>query len=234
MTRSVSVVVPSYNEKETVAEAIDRITASVGDRLEEIIVVDDNSPDGTSRIVEELRHPRLRLIRRLGERGLASALARGTREAKAPLIVWLDCDMGVPPEAIPRLLERLDGHDVAIGSRYVVGGRDTRSWWRVFMSVLLNGFARAVLGSQVRDYTSGFAAVKREVLAKVPLSEKGFGDYFIEWAHRCVKARCRIVEVGYVYSLREKGTSKTDSNPLKFSKLGVQYWLRVITARFSR
>src|SRR3989344_9613079 len=123
----VSVVLPSYNERENIIEAIDRISKAVGIHLKEIIIVDDNSTDGTWQLAEEYNHPKVRLIRRMNEKGLASALARGVEEAKGNLVVWMDCDLGLPPEDIPRLLAPLPEHDVVIGSRYVPGGKDNRT-----------------------------------------------------------------------------------------------------------
>jgi len=229
--RSVSVVMPSYNEKETIAEAIQRISDVLQDRLLEIIVVDDDSPDGTWRIVQDLEHPRCRVIRRQDKRGLASALADGTQAGRGDVIVWLDCDLGIPPEVIPRLVGELESHDIAIGSRYVPGGADTRPKLRAALSTIFNVYARLVLGSTVRDYTSGFAAVRRDVLERVPLSGTGFGDYFIDWAYRCVKEGYRIVEVPYAYGLRKAGASKTDSDLLTFARLGFSYGLRVLKIR---
>ena len=221
--RTVSVVMPSYNEKDNIAEAIQRIESAVGNALLEIIIVDDDSPDGTWKVVEDLQDPRVRLIRRIDERGLASALARGTSEAKGGAVVWLDCDLGIPPEMIPRLVEPLARYDIAIGSRYVKGGSDSRPPFRAFLSTLFNVGARLLLGWQVRDYTSGFAAVRREVLYETPLLPNGFGEYFIDWAFRAIRRGHRIVEIPYPYGLRKSGLSKTDSDWLQFCKLGIQY-----------
>ena len=90
MKSDVSVVLPSYNERENIIEAIDRISAAVGSRLKEIIIVDDNSPDETWKLVEEYGHPKVRLIRRVNEKGLASALDDGIRAAKGSVVVWMD------------------------------------------------------------------------------------------------------------------------------------------------
>lgn len=229
--KSVSVVMPSYNERGNIVEAIERISAAVDGRLLEIIIVDDDSPDGTWKLVEDRAHPRVRLIRRIGERGLASALARGTSEAKGDVVVWLDCDLGIPPEVIPRLVDALEGHDIAIGSRYVPGGSDGRHPFRAFLSRLFNWMAGVLLGPEVRDYTSGFAAVTRAALAETPLLPNGFGEYFIDWACRSVRMGYRIVEVPYSYNLRKTGYSKTDSNWLQFCKLGAKYTAHLFMTR---
>jgi dolichol-phosphate mannosyltransferase len=229
---SVSVVLPSYNEKDNIVDAVRRIEAALGDALLEIIVVDDDSPDGTWRVAAALADPRVRLIRRIGERGLASALARGTSEAKGRAVVWLDCDLGIPPETIPRLVAALDRCDIAIGSRYAEGGSDNRPPFRAFLSTLFNLGARLLLGGAVRDYTSGFAAARREVLRETPLDPNGFGEYFIDWAYRAARKGHRIVEIGYPFGLRQSGLSKTDSDWLRFCRLGLQYTIHLLSIRF--
>src|SRR3989344_9502149 len=134
-TKTVSVVLPSYNEKDNIAEAIERIEKSLGPKLLEIIVVDDNSPDGTWKVVEDLKDSKVRLIRRMNEKGLASALSRGIKESRGSIVVWMDCDLGLPPEDLPHLVAAIEsGADVAIGSRYVKGGADERVWFRGFLS----------------------------------------------------------------------------------------------------
>jgi dolichol-phosphate mannosyltransferase len=229
----VSIVLPSYNEKATIKDAINRICKSVGKELLEIIIVDDNSPDGTWKIVQNMRNPKVRLVRRMNERGLASAYARGMREAKGNVVVWLDCDLGIPPEDINKLVKKLRDYDIAIGSRYVDGGQDTRAKWRVWLSVMINLFANLILGFDIRDYTSGFAAVRKEVLDKVKFTPTGFGEYFIELMYKCVKKGYRISEVGYIYGTRKGGLSKSDGNKLVLFKYGIQYALKIIKWRLT-
>jgi dolichol-phosphate mannosyltransferase len=230
----VSVVVPSYNEKENVEEAIARISKAVGNKLHEIIIVDDNSPDGTWKIVESIsnRDKKVKLIHRVNEKGLASALDDGVRLATGNVVVWMDCDMGLPPEEIPRLVKRIEKYDVVIGSRYAKGGADLRPIWRSGLSTILNWYSSLFLGWKVRDYTSGFIAVRREVLDYVNWKREGFGEYFAEFAYKCVKKGFDVTEVGYKYKDRTKGTSKTQGLTT-LSKLGFQYGMKVLKIRFS-
>jgi len=229
----VSVVFPSYNEKDTIVGAIERTSKALGKNLFEIIVVDDNSPDGTWKLVQDLKNPKVRVIRRMFKGGLASALHRGIHEAKGSVIVWLDCDLGIPPEVIPRLVEKLKDHDVAIGSRYAGGGEETRAKWRAWLSVWINLWAQLFMGSKVKDYTSGFAAVRREVFDKVDFTPTGFGEYFIEFSYKCVKNKMRVIEVGYSYGARKGGLSKSDGDKLVLLKYGIQYALKVIKWRLA-
>ena len=228
----VSVVLPSYNESENIAEAIERISKSLGKSLCEIIVVDDDSPDKTWEIVQNMHNPKYKVIRRMNERGLASALARGVEETKGNIVVWMDCDLGLPPEHIPYLIDKLNEYDVAVGSRYVKGGKDLRKpRARALLSIITNLFAGIVLGFHVRDYTSGFIAVRRSVFDKVKLSKEGFGEYFIEFIYECTKKKMKIIEVGYVFKNRTHGISKSDGNVLTLLKYGFDYGWKVIKLR---
>ena len=228
----VSVVFPTYNESKNIVEAIERTIKSLGLDLFEIIVVDDNSPDLTWKLAEDLQNPKVRVIRRLTEKGLASAIARGIDEASSEIVVWLDCDLGLSPEEIPVLVSNLDNYDVAIASRYVKGGKDPRPSFRVFVSVLINLYSMIFLGFGVRDYTSGFAAVRRNVFNKVNFSRKGFGEYFIEFAYKAKKFGYRIIEVPCVYQVRPGGVSKSDDNLGTLFKLGKDYGIKVLKLRF--
>ncbi|HLC19640.1 MAG TPA: glycosyltransferase [Candidatus Nanoarchaeia archaeon] len=229
---SVSVILPSYNEKDNIAEAIERVEKSLGQRLLEIIVVDDNSPDGTWSVVENLNDPHVRLIRRIDERGLASAIARGVAEARGESVVWMDCDLGLPPEAVPRLVDALSHADVAVGSRYVSGGADKRAFVRRSLSTLINTYGMIILSSKIRDYTSGFVAAKTDVARAVGINPHGFGEYCIEFLYTCIKRKYHVVEVGYHYTYRKSGVSRTDAVDLQLFKYGMQYGWRILKLRF--
>jgi dolichol-phosphate mannosyltransferase len=230
--QAVSVILPSYNERENIAEAIARIEDALGPRLLEIIVVDDDSPDGTWELVQGLNDPQVVLIHRTRERGLASAIAEGTRRARGGVVAWMDCDLGLPPEDLPRLVDQLDRYDVAMGSRFVGDGKDLRPKLSATLSYAINVFAWIVLGSHIRDYTSGFIAVRKSVLDAIPISPKGFGEYFIEFIHRCHRRGFKIIEVPYVYRDRSRGVSKSFGSGWTIARLGWQYGVRVLQIRF--
>ena len=230
---NVSVIFPSYNEKENIKEVINKVSKSLGKNLYEIIVVDDNSPDETWKIVENMKNPRYKVIRRMKERGLASAVACGINKANGNVIVWMDCDLGIPPEVVSRLIRKLKWCDVVIGSRYVKGGKDSRSLFRRFVSYSINLFASSILGFKVRDYTSGFVAVKKVVLDKIKFSREGFGEYFIEFVYKCLKNNYKVVEVGYHYRYRKWGVSKLDNSLFTLLKYGLQYAYKIIKVRLN-
>lgn len=230
---SISVVLPTYNEAENILPMLRAVRQALGIRLTEIIVVDDDSPDKTWEKAERSEDPACRVLRRMDRRGLASALAEGIAASRGSIVVWMDCDLGMSAGDVPRLVDALDQSDVAIGSRYADGGADTRAALRARTSLLLNRFAGLVLDRRVRDYTSGFAAARRAVFDAVPLPANGYGDYFIEWAYRCLRRGLRVREVGYIFNERANGRSKTDPDLSTFLKLGFRYVTRVIHSRLS-
>tara|TARA_B100000315_G_C14395728_1_gene504120 strand:- start:11 stop:748 length:738 start_codon:yes stop_codon:yes gene_type:complete len=231
---TISVILPSFNERENIEEAINRISKTLGDQLSEIIIVDDDSPDGTWKIVKELNHEKVNLIHRTKERGLASALATGVDASKGDIVVWLDCDLGIPPEEIINLIAQLETNDVSIGSRYIENGSDTRSQWITFSSTILNKFAQLILSKDVKDYTSGFIAVKRDVLNHVKINPEGFGEYFIEFCYRCLQKNYKVVEYGYLYGNRKGGVSKSTDSLLVFLALGWKYIIKIISLKLEK
>lgn len=226
----VSVILATYNEREHIRQTIEGIIRNVGDPVE-VIVVDDDSPDRTADIVEQLDDPRVKLIRRVSTRGLASAFNRGIIESTGDIVGWMDADMCMPPELLPAMIERLEHHDVVIGSRYAPGGEDNRHWIRVTASRLINGFARCVLGYGIGDYDSGFVVLKRSVFNKVSVIPTGYGAYFIEFIYACRRKGLRVCEVPYRFRDRTVGYSKSMPNLWRFCWTGAGYVLRICQAR---
>src|SRR5438105_504110 len=151
----VSIVLATYNERENIGDTISNILRHVPAPVE-IIVVDDDSPDETWKIVEELGRPEVTLIRRVATRGLASAFMRGIIESRGTIVGWMDADMCMPPTLLPAMIDRLGEFDIVIGSRYVEGGQDDRSPARRYASLVVNRFASLMLNYGIRDYDSGF------------------------------------------------------------------------------
>ncbi|MBL8874632.1 MAG: polyprenol monophosphomannose synthase [Phycisphaerae bacterium] len=155
----VSVVVPTFREAANIAELVGRIERAVPDS--EIIIVDDNSNDGTDDVVRGLARSRVRLHIRTAERGLSSAVIAGCRLARAPHIVVMDADLSHPPEAIPAMIAELEsGGDFVVGSRYVAGG-STDSAWTLFRRI--NSLSATILArplTRLSDPMSGFFAMR--------------------------------------------------------------------------
>jgi dolichol-phosphate mannosyltransferase len=231
---TVSVILPTFNERENVAGMIASIRASFSDA--EIIVVDDSSPDGTGQLVAEIagRDARVRLVER-NERGLTSAIQRGVNESRGEVVFWIDCDLTMSPATMLLLLNELKlGADVAIGSRYALGGKDARGQWTpVAFSRIINLAAKVLLGGPVRDYTTGFVAARRRVLDQIVL-RGDYGEYCIDFLTRAMRQKFRIVEVGYVYTQRAFGESKTAPSFIGFIRRGWPYVTTILRLALQR
>jgi len=231
---TISVVVPTYNERENISPLITEILAHVPGA--EVIVVDDDSPDRTWQEVKTCwgRDARVRLIHRVGERGLPSALAAGIKAARGEIVAWIDSDFNMPPAFLAELVRALDHADVAVASRYVAGGEDGRaSRVRVVASRVINLVAACVLGFGIRDYTSGLMAVRREVFDRVPFNP-GYrhGEYCIDFLYRSYRAGLKVREIPFRCAERRAGQTKTAPNPRQFVALGFAYLGTVLKLRF--
>lgn len=229
----VSIILATYNESENIRDIIGAIFASLPNPVE-IIVVDDNSPDQTWKIASDLDDRRVKVIRRVKTRGLASAINRGIIESQGKYIGWMDADRCHPPALLPTMLETLKGCDVVIGSRYVKGGKDDRDPSRVLSSRLINRMASLVLGHGVQDYDSGFILMHRNVLDVVSLIPSGYGAYFIEFIYACCRKGLKVVEIPYTFTERVKGVSKSNVNLIQFGRAGLGYVTRILKSRFTR
>jgi len=211
------VVTPTYNEAENLPKLVDEIL-SLGLRDLEILIVDDNSPDGTGQIADQLqeKYPRqVEVIHRQGKLGLGTAYVTGfTRalEKGAETIIEMDADFSHSPQSIPGLVDKIKDYDVVIGSRYISGGEvdPNLSLWRRFLSRAGNSYVRLITGLKVRDATSGFRCFKREVLQGIDLSRVRSTNYAfqIEMAYRCQRKGYRLAEVPISFRARSRGQSK--------------------------
>ncbi len=210
------IVLPTYNEAETVLQ-VSKAALSQDPSLE-VLVVDDNSPDGTAELVESCmrEEPRLHLLRREAKLGLGSAYLAGFRYGLGQAYGWIftmDCDLSHDPSDLPRLMAAMADYDLVIGSRYVPGGRIS-SWplQRRLLSRFANFYTRVLLRLPVRDCTSGYRCYSREVLEGVePFSIRSTGYSFLEeMVLRVHRAGFRIGEIPILFEDRRSGSSKID------------------------
>jgi len=231
---TVSVVLPTFNERENVGKVIASIRGSFADA--EIIVVDDDSPDGTGQLVAQIAQgdPRVRLIQR-NERGLTSAIQRGVNESRGEVVFWIDCDLTMSPATMLLLLKEIErGADVATGSRFVPRGKDARkSRMPVAFSAVINIAARALLGGALRDYTTGFVASRRRVLEQITL-RGDYGEYCIDYLTRAMRKDFQVVEVAWVYTDRVFGESKTAPSFAVFIRRGWPYVTTILRLALHR
>jgi dolichol-phosphate mannosyltransferase len=211
------ICLPTYDERENVEAMIEALGRVIDPDHDLVLVIDDNSPDGTGEIADRLavERPWLEVLHRPGKEGLGKAyldgfgiaLARG-----AEFVVEIDCDFSHDPEDVPRLLAACEnGADLALGSRYVPGG-GTRNWGlgRRVISRAGSLYARLVLGVDVRDLTGGFKCFRRETLEGIDLDAIGTRGYAfqIEMTYRAIARGSRVVEIPIVFADRELGGSK--------------------------
>ena len=206
---TLALVVPTFNERERLPELVRAIFAAydAGGVDGELVIVDDNSPDGTGDVADELaRSFPIRVVHRAGKLGLGTAVIEGFDAAEAEIVGVIDADLSHPPELVPRMLSvlREAGADIVIGSRYIPGG-GTRNWElsRVLMSRFACLLARQL--TPVRDPTSGFFLMRRERARGVTISAGGFKI--------CLELLIRsepklVIEVPYVFVGRTVGESK--------------------------
>ena len=206
---TLALIVPTYNERERLPELVRAIfDAYRGAHIEgELVIVDDNSPDGTGDVADELaRAYPVRVVHRAGKLGLGTAVVEGFAAASAAIVGVIDADLSHPPELVPRLLSVMQetGADLVIGSRYVPGG-GTRHWeaTRVLMSKFACLLARGL--TPVRDATSGFFLMRRDRARGVTISAGGF-KICLELLIRSEPAL--VIEVPYVFTGRTVGESK--------------------------
>lgn len=227
----VSIIIGTYNERENIGGMIDAVLKNIRQPVE-IIVVDDDSPDGTAVCVRELNNPHVKLIHRLRENGFASAIARGVLESSGEIVGWIDADMARESKSLLRMIELTAEYDVVIASRFVEGGGDTRHPVRTFASRLINWFAGLVLGYGIKDYNSCVVMVRRTVFDEVMIIPYGFGDFFIEFVYDCCKKGFKVHEMPFFLHSRDEGTSKSFPSLTGFLWMGFKYFVRVLATRF--
>jgi dolichol-phosphate mannosyltransferase len=211
----ICVCLPTYNERENLEPMVDRLGEVLGDE-DIVLVIDDNSPDGTGEIADRLaaERPWVHVLHRARKEGLGPAYLDGFRKALelgSDLVFEMDCDFSHDPADVPRLAAVARDADLVIGSRYVPGG-GTRNWGllRRFISRGGSLYAQLLLHVPVRDLTGGFKCYRRSVLETIDLDaieSKGYA-FQIETTYRALRAGFRVVEVPIVFTDREVGGSK--------------------------
>jgi len=210
-----AIVVPTFNEAQNLAELVARVERCLAGTRWEMVFVDDNSPDGTARLARELgqQDARVRVVQRIGRRGLSSAVVEGVLATSAPYLAVMDADLQHDETLLPAMLETLEKgqHDIVVGSRYVAGG-SIGDWdrSRAGMSKLATRMSRAVLKAELSDPMSGFFAMRRDAfMAAVDrLSTIGFKILLDLFASS--PQPLRFVELPYTFRLRHAGESKLD------------------------
>lgn len=244
---TISIVLPTYNEKDNIVKLITQIRDQFlrAGWAAEVIVVDDNSADGTAALVEksfsdgQAKDFTVRVIKRVNERGLPTAIRRGMDEAKGDFIAALDCDLSHPIKTLVELADsaKKDGADLYSATRWKKGGgmvAPTHSHW---LSKIINFSVRQALRMDLTDFTGGFFVISASAYAKLTTDDRefifnqsGYGEYFIKFLAVAKQRGVRLAEIPFVYLARTKGASKT--SVVKHGKLyvnvirDIQQWRR--------
>ncbi|MFD0313680.1 polyprenol monophosphomannose synthase [Streptomyces flavalbus] len=224
------VIIPTYNEAENITTIVSRVREAVPEA--HILVADDNSPDGTGKIADELAaaDKQVQVLHRKGKEGLGAAYLAGFRwglERGFGVLVEMDADGSHQPEELPRLLTALKSADLVLGSRWVPGGRVV-NWpkGREFISRGGSLYSRVLLDVPIRDVTGGYRAFRRETLEGLGLEEVASQGYCfqVDLARRAVKAGYHVVEVPITFVEREHGDSKMSRDILVEALWRVTTW----------
>ncbi|MFF1651552.1 polyprenol monophosphomannose synthase [Streptomyces sp. NPDC058240] len=232
------VIIPTYNEAENIKPIVSRVRAAVPDA--DILVADDNSPDGTGKVADEIAagDSQVQVLHRKGKEGLGAAYLAGFRwgsEHGYGVLVEMDADGSHQPEELPRLLTALKGADLVLGSRWVPGGRVVN--WPKSREMISRGgstYSRLLLGLRTRDVTGGYRAFRAETLDGIGLDQVASQGYCfqVDLARRAVEAGYHVVEVPITFVDREIGDSKMSRDILVEALWRVTSW--GVTSRTNR
>jgi len=212
-----TIIIPTYNEKENLPQLIQRIETAMSNQDHEIIIVDDNSPDGTGQLAEQLakQYGNIKVIHRPAKMGLATAILDGIKYAEGDIIAVMDADLQHPPELLPRLYQAiLKGNDIAIASRYTEGGKI--EGWSLKRKIVSKGaiaLAHLFLPQtrKIKDIMSGYFAFRKDLLQDIELNPTGY-KILLEIITKTKPTK--ITEIPYTFKPRTKGKSKLNKREI--------------------
>ena len=235
MSSKTSIILCTFNEAKYIENTIAELEKNISNL--EIIIVDDNSTDGTKEIIKKLnKNNKYKVVFRKKSRSLASAFVRGLTETSGDKIGWLDTNMA---ELAPRFTEMESelngGNDLILMSRFVEGGGDDRIFIRSFCSKYFNLFCRIILRIHVKDFTSSIFLMKRKILDEVTFLGYGHGEFFLEFLYNVYQKGFVIKEIPYIQKKDiDIENSKSSPNLIKFFYLGLLYILRIFATLVRR
>ncbi len=226
------IIIPTYNELENIQRLLPELMAL--DPCIRVLVVDDNSPDGTGKLVDEMasENDRISVLHRPAKLGLGSAYVAGFKYAvqqDVDCVFEMDADFSHDPAMIPKFIEQIQACDVVIGSRYI-SGINVVNWpmSRLLLSYFANIYTRLVTGMTIRDTTSGYKCFRREVLENIELDDVRSDGYAfqIEMNFRCWRKGYRLQEIPIIFVDRRSGTSKLSQGVIH-EAVWIVWWLRI-------
>jgi dolichol-phosphate mannosyltransferase len=231
---SISILIPTFNEALNITLLIEEIQKYIDLSNDEIIVIDDNSPDFTHLIVKELlsKYPNLKLVHRTNEAGLTSAINEGIAQSSKDLVLWMDADFSMHPKYIPFFIKEMAENEICIGSRYIQDAKDKRNLLlHVLLSKIINFICYYFLSNKITDWTSGFVCAKRTIFDSIKL-EGDYGEYCINFLYKVLTRNLKIKEIPYICQDRLYGYSKTANSIFGFYKRGIKYLHSIYKLKF--
>lgn len=227
-----SIILPTYNEKENIKPLIKEIITYMPSKDYELVIVDDNSPDGTGKIVQELSkvNRSIKVIIRTEDKGLSKSIKQGILRSKGSKIIIMDTDFSHPSSTIPHLIKSLDNNsDMVVASRYVKYGHMDAPLHKYFGSYMLNRIIGIILNVDIMDLTGGFLIIKKSSLMKLSLDKVfvGYGEFSFRLIYALKRNKGVIKEIPFNYALRRYGESKTS-----LIKIGLKYIYEAFKTRF--
>ncbi|HPN32170.1 MAG TPA: glycosyltransferase [bacterium] len=229
-----SFILPTYNEKENIIDIVSEIENNFQDF--EIIVVDDNSPDLTGKIVKEYAEKNnknnISVIMPQTRLGLTESIKLGIKSALGEFVFWFDVDGTMRPSMFAQYLNCFDdGYDMIFFSRYVESAKDARKEkLSLLLSIIINFLCQIILSSKHKDYTSGFIGVKKQTAGSINFSGD-YGEYFIELLYKCIKHNFKIKEAPYILNSRTRGETKTSPDFKTLFFRGIKYLKKIYDCR---
>ena len=224
LTEKISVILPTYNEKDNILSLIDAVHNELADYDHEILIVDDNSPDETYQVVMERNYPHVRAVLRTENYGLANSIRCGLENAKGAIFIIMDSDFNHQPKYLPFMIQALSYYDCVSASRFLYGGKmDTPL--RHFLSWSFNIFIRLMTGGAITDSLYGFLSIKRKIIEQCNYDDIfwGYGDYYIRLMYYLQKHKVEILQFAAVNGKRKLGKGNN-----RFFKVFWQYFREVI------
>ena len=228
---NLSIVLPTYNEKDNIIDLINKIKNVIQDHSHEIIVVDDNSPDDTFEICKKhfIDDESIKMILRKANHGLANSIREGIENAEGEHVVIMDTDFTHDPNLIKQMLNMITKYNIISGSRFCNGG-SMESTMHSILSQIYNKMIKFVLKTKIEDNLGGFFCIERKNLMQLP-HEKifyGYGDYYFRLLYFANLKNFSIVEIPARYSTRTRGKSKS-----KFFQMAYKYFIEMIKLKIS-
>ena len=235
MPSKTSIVLSTYNEANYIENTISELEKNIPNL--EIVIVDDNSSDGTIEIIKKLnQNNKYKVVFRKKSRNLASAFVRGLTETTGDNIGWIDTNMTELAARFPEMINQLKSeNDLVLLSRFVEGGGDNRVFIRTFCSKYFNIFCRVMFSTPIKDLTSSVFLMKRKILDEVTFLGYGHGEFFLEFLYNVYQKGFKVKEIPYIQK-KDEDISNSKSAPylIKFFYLVFLYILRVFATLIRR